>query len=270
MRLFGCHVTILNTIDHLGNQSNGSAGTKSYDNVDKTRVEIVLDKHYILLPLWTQYPPFSSSSKDSPGVGFKPSGGRKRRMLKIQGMKIVSLTDNAASIEDNDVDENIIYVCVDDLNIPDLEEISRFGDVGDHDSGDDINNLDTYFQNALQTFLPQIRAEIREEFHTSSGPLNSGGNPPSVTIHTWLERFNKQKPRSFEKATAPFFPRPEQEPAGTAEEQAKNFRWGLRMSTLNHLMCILFTDVAQVANVARNYEILHEKDDDDAERPEKR
>nr|GFC95557.1 zinc finger, CCHC-type, retrotransposon Gag domain protein [Tanacetum cinerariifolium] len=24
-----------------------------------------------------------------------------------------------------------------------------------------------------------------------------------VTIHTWLERFNKQKPRSFEKATAP-------------------------------------------------------------------
>nr|GFD45277.1 hypothetical protein [Tanacetum cinerariifolium] len=29
-------------------------------------------------------------------------------------------------------------------------------------------------------------------------------------------------------------------------------------------------DVAQVANAARNYEILHERDDDDAERPEKR
>nr|GFB10605.1 hypothetical protein [Tanacetum cinerariifolium] len=58
-------------------------------------------------------------------------------------------------------------------------------------------------QNALQTLLPQIRAEIREEFRTSSGPSGSGGNPPSVTIHTWLERFNKQKPRSFEKATAP-------------------------------------------------------------------
>nr|GFC78256.1 hypothetical protein [Tanacetum cinerariifolium] len=58
-------------------------------------------------------------------------------------------------------------------------------------------------QNALQTLLPQIRAEIREEFRTSSGPSNSGGNPPPVTIHTWLERFNKQKPRSFERATAP-------------------------------------------------------------------
>nr|GFD16509.1 zinc finger, CCHC-type, retrotransposon Gag domain protein [Tanacetum cinerariifolium] len=44
--------------------------------------------------------------------------------------------------------------------------------------------------NALQTLLPQIRAEIREEFRTSSGPSNTGGNPPPVTIHTWLERFN--------------------------------------------------------------------------------
>nr|GFD36008.1 hypothetical protein [Tanacetum cinerariifolium] len=37
-----------------------------------------------------------------------------------------------------------------------------------------------------------------------------------------------------------------------------------------HLMCMPFTDVAQVANVARNYEILHERDDNDAERPDKR
>nr|GEX50564.1 reverse transcriptase domain-containing protein [Tanacetum cinerariifolium] len=67
-----------------------------------------------------------------------------------------------------------------------------------------------------------------------------------------------------------FFPRAEQESAGTTEEQAKNFQWGLRKSTLNHLMCIPFTDVAQVANAARNYEILHERDDDGTERPDKR
>nr|GFB56421.1 zinc finger, CCHC-type, retrotransposon Gag domain protein [Tanacetum cinerariifolium] len=58
--------------------------------------------------------------------------------------------------------------------------------------------------------------------------------------------------------------------AGTKEEQAKNFQWGLRRSTLNHLMCMSYTDVAQVANAARNYEILHERDDDDTERPDKR
>nr|GEX68313.1 hypothetical protein [Tanacetum cinerariifolium] len=65
-------------------------------------------------------------------------------------------------------------------------------------------------QNALQILLPQIRVEIREEFRTeiheefrtSFGPSDSGGNPSPVTIHTWLECFNKQNPRSFEKATA--------------------------------------------------------------------
>nr|GFD08799.1 zinc finger, CCHC-type, retrotransposon Gag domain protein [Tanacetum cinerariifolium] len=50
-----------------------------------------------------------------------------------------------------------------------------------------------------------IRAEIREEFRTSFGRTDAGGNPPPVTIHTWLERFNKQKPYSFEKATAPVY-----------------------------------------------------------------
>nr|GFD16440.1 hypothetical protein [Tanacetum cinerariifolium] len=49
--------------------------------------------------------------------------------------------------------------------------------------------------------------------------------------------------------------------AGTAEEQTKNFQWGLRKSTLNHLMCIPFTNVAQ---------ILHERDDEGVEQPEKR
>nr|GEZ18002.1 zinc finger, CCHC-type, retrotransposon Gag domain protein [Tanacetum cinerariifolium] len=54
--------------------------------------------------------------------------------------------------------------------------------------------LATAVQNALQTLLPQIHVKIREEFRTSSGPSGSGGNPSPVTIHTWLERFNKQKP----------------------------------------------------------------------------
>nr|GFA63610.1 hypothetical protein [Tanacetum cinerariifolium] len=60
-------------------------------------------------------------------------------------------------------------------------------------------DLSAAVQNALLTLLPQIR----EEFRTSSGPSEASGNPPPVTIHTWLELFNKQKPHSFEKATAP-------------------------------------------------------------------
>nr|GFC51653.1 zinc finger, CCHC-type, retrotransposon Gag domain protein [Tanacetum cinerariifolium] len=67
----------------------------------------------------------------------------------------------------------------------------------------DLTCEDLVDKNALQTLLPQIRAEIREEFRTSSDPSDAGGNSPPITIHTWLECFNKQKPRSFEKATAP-------------------------------------------------------------------
>nr|GEV85527.1 zinc finger, CCHC-type, retrotransposon Gag domain protein [Tanacetum cinerariifolium] len=152
------------------------------------------------------------------------------------------------------------------------------------------------YSNLKSGLCLQIREEIREEFRTGFGSSNAGGNPPPVTIHTWLERFNKQKPHSFEKATVPERLKREYHSirqtstetstvfmqrflrlagflgatAGTEEEQAKNFQWGLRRSTLNHLMCMSYTDVAQVANAARNYEILHERDDEDTERLDKR
>ncbi|GKG02041.1 hypothetical protein Tco_0306746, partial [Tanacetum coccineum] len=60
--------------DVAGNQSNGNACTKSCDDAGKARMETVHGKDYILLPLWIADPPFSQSSKSSPGAGFKPSG----------------------------------------------------------------------------------------------------------------------------------------------------------------------------------------------------
>ncbi|GKF95016.1 hypothetical protein Tco_0284716, partial [Tanacetum coccineum] len=63
-----------------GNQSNGSAGTKACDdNASKASVETIPGKDYILLPLWTQDPPFSSSLKDSPDAGFKLSGEEEKK-----------------------------------------------------------------------------------------------------------------------------------------------------------------------------------------------
>nr|GEW59190.1 hypothetical protein [Tanacetum cinerariifolium] len=156
-----------------GNQSNGSAGIKACNNVGKTRVETVPDKDYILLPLWTHDPLFSSSLKDSPGDGFKSSGEEEKKYTEepenkdskvpsteeprvnqekdanvnsTYNINIVNPTDNAAGIEDNVVDKNIVYGCANDPNIPDLEEIDRFGDADDDDSGANMNNLDTYFQ----------------------------------------------------------------------------------------------------------------------------
>ncbi|GJZ19430.1 ribonuclease H-like domain-containing protein, partial [Tanacetum coccineum] len=62
-----------------GNQSNGNAGTKACDDAGKTRMEIVPGKDYIVLPLWTQDPLFSSSLKDSPDAGFKPLGEEEKK-----------------------------------------------------------------------------------------------------------------------------------------------------------------------------------------------
>ncbi|GJW18478.1 putative ribonuclease H-like domain-containing protein [Tanacetum coccineum] len=55
-----------------------------------------------------------------------------------------SPTVNVASIEDNVVDENIVYGCADDPNMPYLEEISRFSDAKDDGAEADMTNLDTH------------------------------------------------------------------------------------------------------------------------------
>nr|GFA99559.1 ribonuclease H-like domain-containing protein [Tanacetum cinerariifolium] len=141
-----------------GNQSNGSAG--------KARVETVTDKDYILLPLRTQNLLFSSSSKNSPGAGCKPSGEEKKKDVEgeekkkdVEGpgnidsedanvnstnnINVVSLSINAADIEDNAVDENIVYGCADDLNMPNLEEIVCSYDDEEVGVEAHMTNLDT-------------------------------------------------------------------------------------------------------------------------------
>ncbi|GJW11819.1 putative ribonuclease H-like domain-containing protein [Tanacetum coccineum] len=218
MRPFGCLVTILNTIDHLGkfdgkadegffvgycanskafrvfnsktriveenlhvkfsedtpniggrNQSNGSAGTKACDDARKARMETVPGKNYILLPFLTQDPSFSSSSKDSPDAGFKPSGEEEKKDTKdpenkdsevpnteeprvnqdtnvniTNNINTVSLTVNTADLENNTADENIVYGCDDDPNMPNLEEIVYSDDDEGVDAKADMTNLDTH------------------------------------------------------------------------------------------------------------------------------
>ncbi|GKA17328.1 hypothetical protein Tco_0697165 [Tanacetum coccineum] len=122
----------------IGNQSNGSAGTKACDDAGKARMET-----------------------SSPDAGFKPSGEDKKKVTEEPGkeggnssndqekddninstnsintasdgnntnnVNVVSSTVNTAGIEDNAVDENIVYRCADDPNMPHLEEIGRFSD----------------------------------------------------------------------------------------------------------------------------------------------
>nr|GEY95262.1 hypothetical protein [Tanacetum cinerariifolium] len=107
-----------------------------------------------------QNSPFSSSSKVSSDTGFKPSGEKEKKYSKDPGngdsefpstkeprvnqeqdtnvnstnnINTVSLIINAACIEDNDVDENIVYRCADDPNMPNLEAIVYSDDDEDMD-----------------------------------------------------------------------------------------------------------------------------------------
>nr|GEX95508.1 hypothetical protein [Tanacetum cinerariifolium] len=51
--------------------------------------------------------------------------------------------------------------------------------------------------------------------------------------------------------------------SGTQEEQAKHFKWGLNDFILDRILNIEFTDVAQVANAARNVEIFRDRPKND-------
>ncbi|GJU12010.1 putative ribonuclease H-like domain-containing protein [Tanacetum coccineum] len=178
-----------------GNQSNGSAGTKACDNACKARVETVPSKDYILLPFLTQDLLFSSSLKDSPDAGFKPSGEEEKKdaeapenedskvlnteeprvnqendenVNSTNNINTVSSTVDTASIEDNAIDENIVYGCADDLNMPNLEEIDYSNDDEGVDAEADMNNLDTFMPMDVKSAF--LYSKIEEEVYVCQPP----------------------------------------------------------------------------------------------------
>ncbi|GJT95976.1 putative ribonuclease H-like domain-containing protein [Tanacetum coccineum] len=129
----------------IGNQSNGNTGTKACNDAGKARVETIPGKDYILLPLWTQDPPFFSNPKDSPDAGFKPSWEEEKKDAKDPGNESGNLSEEGERV-DQEKDANVnIYRCADDPNIPDLEEIGRFSDGAEAD----MTNLDTHIPVSL-------------------------------------------------------------------------------------------------------------------------
>ncbi|GKA17613.1 putative reverse transcriptase domain-containing protein [Tanacetum coccineum] len=196
--------------------------------------------------------------------------------------------------------------------------------------------FEAVMQRAVDTLLPGLTTRLTNKTRQNDTG-GSGDQPP--TIHTWLERFGKQKPRSFSSATTPVDAKNwiahiekifkilgcanefkarlasyklegdalnwwkafkqakggetskqqkyEREyhticqrdretsgefmnrflrlvgfvgkKAGPLEEQAKHFKWALCDWILDGIVNTKFTDMAQVANAARNIEILHER-----------
>nr|GFA32024.1 hypothetical protein [Tanacetum cinerariifolium] len=125
----------------VGNQSNGSAG--------KTRVETVPDKDYILLPLWTQDLIFSSSTKDSPGAGYKPLREEEKKDTEDPRNKdseapIQKSRYNEVNVDGRKLSIELSYA----PNMPELEDICIFEDSNEDVFGAeaDLNNLESNFQ----------------------------------------------------------------------------------------------------------------------------
>ncbi|GJT32001.1 putative ribonuclease H-like domain-containing protein [Tanacetum coccineum] len=195
------------------NQSNSSAYTKACDNAGKARVETVPDKYYILLPLLTQDSPFSFSSKDSPDVGFKPSGEEEKKDAKVPEKEsgVSSKEDdrddqdlrdeferlihqekdgnvnstnnintvNTASINNNVVDENIVYGCEDNPNMPNLEEII-YSDDEDVGAEADMTNLDTHIPVSP---IPTTRIHKDHPVEQIIGDIHSAPQTRRMTKH---------------------------------------------------------------------------------------
>ncbi|GJS71822.1 putative ribonuclease H-like domain-containing protein [Tanacetum coccineum] len=144
-----------------GNQSNDSAGTKACNDAGKARVETIPDKDYILLPLWPQTQQFSSSSMDSPDARFKPSRDEEKKDAEDPVNK---------DSEDNAVDENIVYRCADDQNMPNLEEIVYSDDDEDNGAEADINNLNSFIPISP---IPTTRLHKDHPFEQINGDIHS-------------------------------------------------------------------------------------------------
>ncbi|GJX06024.1 putative ribonuclease H-like domain-containing protein, partial [Tanacetum coccineum] len=93
-------------------------------------------------------PPFSSSLKDSPDAGFKPSGEEDKKDAEDLGK-------DSEIPKDNSIDENIVYGCADDLNVPELEDIVYSGD--DEDVGVVQALKDPSWIEAMQEELLQFK-----------------------------------------------------------------------------------------------------------------
>nr|GEU48488.1 hypothetical protein [Tanacetum cinerariifolium] len=68
---------------------------------------------------------------------------KENNVNNTNNINTISLTANAAGIEDNTVDKKIVYGCADDPNMPNLEEIVYSDDDEDVGTEADITNLET-------------------------------------------------------------------------------------------------------------------------------
>ncbi|GJR29961.1 putative ribonuclease H-like domain-containing protein [Tanacetum coccineum] len=200
MRPFGCPVTILNTIDHLGKfdgkANEGffvgySTNSKAF-RVFNSRTKIIEENmHFKFIedttniarsgPKWLfnidaltksmNYEPVVTGNQTNGSAGTKAcDDASKARMEIVLGEEEKKDVEHPENEEDNVVDENIVYGCEDDPNMPNLKEIIYFDDDEGIDAEPDMTNLDTHI---LASFILTTRIHKDHPVKQIIGDLHS-------------------------------------------------------------------------------------------------
>nr|GEV06853.1 hypothetical protein [Tanacetum cinerariifolium] len=186
MRPFGCPVTILNTLDSLGNQSNPSAGFQ--DKFDAEKAEEESDQQYVLFPVWSSG--FANPQNTDGDAGFDEK--------KPESEVIVSPSSRYRdlSAEFEDCFDNSINA----VNATELEDITYSNNEDDVGAEADFNNLET---SITVSPIPTTRVHKDHPVTQIIGDLSSTTQTKSMTrvakdqgglsqmfnddFHTWFE-----------------------------------------------------------------------------------
>ncbi|GJT80537.1 putative ribonuclease H-like domain-containing protein [Tanacetum coccineum] len=131
-----------------GNQSNGSAGIKACDDAGKARMETdSLDARFKPSGEEEKKDAKDPENKDSEVPNTEEPRVNQEQDANVNSTNIlntISPTVNVVDIENNVVNENIVYRCDNDPNMPNLEDIVYSDDDEGVDVKADMTNLDTH------------------------------------------------------------------------------------------------------------------------------
>ncbi|GJZ12359.1 putative ribonuclease H-like domain-containing protein [Tanacetum coccineum] len=154
-----------------GNQTNGNAGIK--ENIDagldgkKIGEEKIDSEHQ-------KNEDSEVPNTEEPRVNQEQDAN----VNNTNNINTVSPTISAADIENNVVDENIVYGCIDDPNMPNLEEIVYSDDDEEVGAEDDMNNLAT---NVPVIPIPTIRVHKDHLLEQIIGDIHSSPQTRRMT-----------------------------------------------------------------------------------------
>ncbi|GJV58807.1 putative ribonuclease H-like domain-containing protein [Tanacetum coccineum] len=156
-------------------QSNGSTCSKACDNACKARIETIPGKYYILLPLSIQEPPFSSSLKDSPDDGSKPSGEKEKKDAEDPGNESGNPTKRKDSEVSSMEEPRINQEKDDNINITIPYQINNTNNINTASDGNNTNNV-----NAVSSTVNTAGSEVNVVDPKTSIELPNDPNMPEL------------------------------------------------------------------------------------------